>query len=83
MFRGKIAVHNSMIFIIHITAPGVIEVNPEFEITKITDLLELSNWAHHTTYILPQVRALNHTVQSLPSPHHTPPLPLSGTYNMV
>lgn len=37
-------------------APGVIEVNPEFEISKITDLLELSNWSHHTSYILPQGR---------------------------
>lgn len=50
--KGKKPVHDVIIIT---TAPGVIEVNPEFEITKITDLLELSNWAHHTTYILPQV----------------------------
>ena len=71
-------------------APGVIEVNPEFEIAKITDLLELSNWAHHTSYILPQVRTPHHhTSQHLPSYIHTythtqhiPP-PFTGTYNLV
>lgn len=35
--------------------PGVIELNPEFEVTKISEYLDISNWVHHVPYILPQV----------------------------
>ena len=37
---------------------GIIEPNPEFEITKISDLADISNWHHHTSYILPQGRTV-------------------------
>ena len=48
------------IFIVIInTGSGVIEVNKEFEITKISEYADgsMNNWVHHVQYILPQVSA--------------------------
>ena len=42
--------------------PGVIELNSEFEVTKISEYLDISNWAHHIPYILPQVSSSVTTV---------------------
>ena len=40
------------------TGQGVIEPNAEFEITKISELSDISNWCHHVPYILPQGRTV-------------------------
>lgn len=37
---------------------GVIEVNPEFEIDKISEFADITNWCHHTSYLLPQGRTV-------------------------
>ena len=38
----------------------MIEVNKEFEIAKITEYADgsMTNWVHHSQYILPQVLCL-------------------------
>ena len=37
---------------------GAIEPNPEFEIDKISEYVDISNWCHHIPYILPQGRTV-------------------------
>lgn len=34
----------------------VIEPNPEFEVGKISEFADVTNWCHHVSYILPQGR---------------------------
>ena len=41
-----------------IAGQGIIEPNAEFEITKISELADISNWSHHVNYILPQGRTV-------------------------
>ena len=44
--------------IINTAGQGIIEPNPEFEITKISELADISNWCHHVPYVLPQGRTV-------------------------
>lgn len=41
-----------------IVGQGVIEPNAEFEITKIAEFADISNWCHHVSYLLPQGRTV-------------------------
>ena len=36
----------------------MIEPNPEFEVDKISEYLDISNWCHHVHYLLPQGRTV-------------------------
>ena len=58
-------------------APGVMEVNKEFE-PKISEFAEDSNWVHHVPYILPQVRQTHRQTDT-----HTPLIYLTGSYDVV
>ncbi len=40
------------------TGLGVIEPNPEFEVDKISEYMDISNWCHHVHYLLPQGRTV-------------------------
>ena len=35
---------------------GAIEPNAEFEVTKISEYADITNWCHHEPYLLPQGR---------------------------
>lgn len=50
-----------MMLLVSAAGQGAIEVNKEFEITKISDFADdsLSSWVHHVSYILPQVGGAN------------------------
>lgn len=37
---------------------GAIEPNPEFEVDKITEYLDIANWCHHINFLLPQGRTV-------------------------
>ena len=37
---------------------GVIEPNPEFEVGKISEYADITNWCHHISYLLPQGRTV-------------------------
>lgn len=44
-------------YIVH-TGSGVIEPNPDFEIRKISEYADITNWCHHTPFLLPQGRTV-------------------------
>lgn len=41
-----------------LSGPGAIEPNPEFEVDKISEYLDIAKWRHHTHYLLPQGRTV-------------------------
>lgn len=58
MEQAYIIIASPLHIVPHVAGQGVIEPNAEFEITKISEFADISNWCHHISHILPQGRTV-------------------------